>query len=147
LISVGYTVPKKNILISVGKIEDKADLLDEVKRLVDLKGFNIYATPGTADFLKENGVKNVKKVAKASDKKADVTILDLLEKRKVEMVINIPRKYSDEEMTDGFLIRRKSIDFNIPLITNVQLASLLIDVIASDTVEELEIASWDEYMG
>jgi carbamoyl-phosphate synthase large subunit len=142
LISVGYTVPKKNILISAGKVEDKAELLEGARELAGM-GFNLYATPGTADFFNENGVKTIS-VAKASES-ASPNMLDLLEGRKIEMVINIPNKYTDQEMTDGFMIRRKSIDFNIPLITNLQLAKLIMDVIASGTINELEIASWDEY--
>ncbi len=143
LISVGYTVPKKNILISAGKVEDKAELLEGVRALAD-KGYKIFATPGTAKFFADNEVK-VESVAKASEN-ASPNMLDLLEGRKVEMVINIPNKYTDQEMTDGYQIRRKSIDFNIPLITNLQLAKLIMDVIASDTKDHLEIASWDEYV-
>jgi carbamoyl-phosphate synthase large subunit len=143
LISVGYTVPKKNILISAGKIEDKAELLEGARELAKM-GFNIYATPGTADFLNSNDVKAIS-VAKASESESP-NMLDLLEGRKIEMVINIPNKYTDQEMTDGFMIRRKSIDFNIPLITNLQLGKLIMDVIADGTVNNLEIASWDEYM-
>lgn len=146
LISVGYKVPTKNIFISAGKIADKTALLMGAKALVE-KGFNIYATSGTAKFFEENGLKTIQ-VTKASETptKGEMSLLELLEKRKVEMVINIPKQYSDQEMTDGFTIRRKSIDFNIPLITNTQLATLLMDVIATDTQKELEIASWDEYV-
>ena len=143
MISVGFRMPKKNILISAGKVEDKAELLESAKLLAD-KGYNLYATSGTAKFFENQGVK-VETVAKASQNK-EPNLATMIEDDKLDMVVNIPKNYSRRELTDGYRIRRKAIDHNIPLITNVQVAKLLIDAIASGTAEELEIEDWTSYV-
>jgi len=142
-ISVGFKMPKKNILISAGKTEDKVYLLESAKMLSE-HGFKLFATSGTAKFLNEEGLE-VTSVAKASQNK-EPNLATLIENNKLDMIINIPSKYSHQEVTDGYKIRRKAIDHNIPLITNVQVAALLIDAICSDTYNKLAIEEWAHYI-
>ncbi|MDP4008159.1 MAG: carbamoyl-phosphate synthase (glutamine-hydrolyzing) large subunit [Candidatus Peregrinibacteria bacterium] len=147
MISVGLRLPKKNVLLSIGRVEDKAAFLGHARKLLSL-GFHIYATEGTHAFLAESGIKSkiVYKLSKAANNdKLSPTMLDVLEKREVDLVINIPKTYSKEEITDGYKIRRTAIDLNIPLITNLQVASVLVDSIEKYDLKDLKIKSWDEY--
>lgn len=142
MISVGFVMPKKNILLTIGRIEDKADFLSAAKKLRKLN-FNIYATEGTSKFLNLNGIKN-STLYKVSTGKSP-NILDYIEKSKLDFVIDIPKNYTHQEITDGYQIRRKAIDMNIPLVTNIQVAKIFVDAIERYKIEDLEIKSWDEY--
>lgn len=143
MISVGFELPKKNILFSVGKVEDKAELLKTARKFLQL-GFNVLATEGTSDFFSEHGVKNTKLYKIQSGK--DPNLLDYMADRKVDLVINIPKNYNREEMTQGYLIRRKSVDLNIPLVTNVQVAKIIAEALRRYTLADLDIKSWDQYV-
>jgi len=143
MISVGFTIPKKNILLTVGRIEDKAELLESAKILHKL-GFNLFATEGTSKFLNENGVKN-SVVYKVSAGKSP-NLLDYIEQKKLDLVIDIPKNYTRQEITDGYMIRRTAIDMNIPLLTNVQVSKMLIEAFARYDKDDLEIRSWGEYV-
>jgi len=143
MISVGFKVPKKNVALSAGKIEDKTDLLQAARKLADMK-FNLYATRGTANFLRDNGLKCTTLYKASSNKKPN--LIDYMANGKLDLIINIPKNYSRQETTDGYLIRRKAIDLNIPLITNVQVAELMVDSIARYGAEDLALDDWDSYM-
>lgn len=142
LISVGFRWPKKDILVSIGKIEDKAEFLPAAKKLSEM-GFNLYATEGTSEFLRENGIKNTLLYKTPTEKSPN--IIDYIEKQKVDFVINIPKNYSHEEVTAGYLMRRKAVDLNIPLITNLQVAKLMVNAIMRYKKEDLKIKEWVEY--
>lgn len=142
MISVGFCLPKKGILFSVGGVENKADMLPAVKTFVEL-GFDIYGTEGTCDFLKENGIK-CKKVHKASSTKKP-TVIDGMTKKQYDLVINIPNHYGHTEVTNGYLIRRKSLDLNIPLITNVQVAKIMATALKNYRLEDLKVEDMAEY--
>ncbi len=142
LLSVGFVMPKSDILLSTGPIKNKAYLLESIKKL-DAMGFNLYATGGTAKFLEQNDVK-VTKLYWPLEKK-EPNALTYLKDRKIDLVINIPKSYEEEEITNDYLIRRKAVDFNIPLLTNAQVAKLFVDSISKKKMEDLEIKSWDEY--
>ncbi len=143
MISVGFQLPKKSILLTIGRIEDKVDFLASARLLKDL-GYTLFATEGTSNFLKQNGIENTM-VQKLSSKKKP-NILDYIAKKKVDLVIDIPKNYTRQEITDGYLIRRNAIDMNIPLITNVQVAKLIVEVMQKYKLEDLDIKSWDEYL-
>ncbi len=142
MISAGFKIPKKNILISAGKIEDKTDMLEPAKKLKEM-GFNIYATAGTSKFLTEHGVKNTMLYKLSDNKKPSIT--DAIADKKIDLVINIPKSFSREETTDGYLIRRKTIDHNVPLITNVQIAEVIVEALARGEQNNLQIKKWAEY--
>jgi len=142
MISVGFRLPKENILLTIGRLEDKVDFLASARRLKNL-GYTLFATEGTSKFLKQNGI-NTTLVQKLSKKK-NPNILDYIKKKKVDLVIDIPKNYTRQEITDGYMIRRNAIDMNIPLVTNVQIAKLIVNVLQNYTIDDLEIKSWDEY--
>ena len=141
-LSVGFKIPSSNVLLSTGPIKSKAYLLESVRKLEKM-GFNLYATKGTADFLRENNV--YAKVLHWPSEKKEPNILTYLAERKIDMVINIPKSFEEEELTNDYLIRRKAVDFNIPLLTNPQNTKVFIDAISRFKIEDLEIKSWDEY--
>ncbi|MEK7171562.1 MAG: carbamoyl-phosphate synthase (glutamine-hydrolyzing) large subunit [Patescibacteria group bacterium] len=142
LISVGFVLPEKNICLTIGKIEDKADFLPSAKKLSEM-GFNLFATEGTADFLAQNGVKTTTLFKARSGKKPN--LIDYLIGKKLDLVIDIPKTYAKDEITDGYLIRRRAIDSNIPLITNIQIARALVEAFERYKIEDLNIKPWSAY--
>ena len=143
MLSVGYKIPKKNILLSTGGAKQKAEMLDAAKTLVT-NGFKLYATSGTSKYLTENGVENTL-VYWPSDEGKTPQALDLLSEKKIDMVINIPKNLTVHELTNGYKIRRSAIDFNIPLLTNSRLASAFISAFCKIKLDDIEIKAWSEY--
>jgi carbamoyl-phosphate synthase large subunit len=142
MISTGFKIPGKKILLSIGRIEDKAAFLKSAQKLTDM-GYELYATENTSRFLTENGITNTFLYKIRSDMKPN--LLDVLGEKVIDLVINIPKNYSREEVTDGYLIRRKAIDFNIPLITNLQLAQNVVEALQRYGIDNLKIKEWSEY--
>ncbi len=142
LLSTGFRFPKKGVLLSVGRQKDKLDVLESVQQLVQL-GLPIYATAGTADFLKERDIP-VEVLYKEMDRRSP-GVVEGLKDGKVDLVINIPKEYSTEEITDGYIIRRNAVDMGIPLFTNLQLAKLVVDSLTKIAPDDLEVLAWDEY--
>jgi carbamoyl-phosphate synthase large subunit len=142
-IAVGFRIPKKNILISAGPLASKVGFLSSAKRLVKM-GYKLFATSGTSDFLTENKVANEKVYFSAENKTPNVA--ELLSKRQIDLVINIPKNYQAEELTNGYLIRRQTTDFGIPLIVNLQIAKLMVETLERWKDKELPIDEWREYL-
>ena len=71
--------------------------------------------------------------------------IEYLSQGKIDLVINIPKNYQEEELTNDYLIRRRAADFSIPLITNIQLAQRFVEALARKCVGDLQIKSWEEY--
>ncbi len=143
LISVGYYVPQKGILVSSGDIRGKVDLLDSCK-LLSSHGYKIYATEGTRNFLVEHGVEATA-VSWPDENNHNVNIISLLQEHMVDLVINIPKNHTRRELTNGYKIRRSAIDHNIPLMTNARLASAFIKAFCEKDMKEIQIKSWQEY--
>ncbi|MBQ4589524.1 MAG: ATP-grasp domain-containing protein, partial [Bacteroidaceae bacterium] len=142
MLSVGYRIPQKGILLSTGAPKQKVDML-EAARMLQQQGFTLYATGGTSAFLEENGVKSVRVYWPSEE--GTPQALDLLHRKEIDMVVNIPKNLSSSELDNGYKIRRSTIDLNIPLITNARLASAFIGAFCSMKVEDLAIQSWNEY--
>ena len=142
MIAVGNKIPKKNILVSSGAAKSKVDLLEPC-RMLDEKGYTIYATAGTAKFLNDNGVKAT--AVCWPDEQGELHIMDMFSQHIFELVVNVPKDHSKRELTNGYKIRRAAIDHNIPLITNARLASAFINAFCSMREEDIQIKSWQEY--
>jgi carbamoyl-phosphate synthase large subunit len=140
--SVGLKFPKKTILLSTGPIDSKAEFLGYTKML-DKMGYKFYATKGTADFMKANGVKA--DVLHWPLEEKEPNTLTYIADRKIDLVINIPKNIEKEELDNDYLIRRKAVDFDVPLITNLQLAKRFVEAIDRTSLEDLKVKSWDEY--
>ncbi len=143
MLSVGYRIPKKNILISSGPTRGKIELLESARMLKE-RGFNIFATGGTHDFFQVNGIET-ELVFWPDEVDKSPNTLDLIKNRKIEMVINIPKDHTTREISNGYRIRRNAIDFNIPLITNARVASAFIYAICKLDLENISIKAWNEY--
>lgn len=142
LLSTGFKLPDKNILLTLGDLEDKIEFLPSARKL-DEMGFNVYATTNTHKLLSDNGI-TCNLVYKISEKKSP-NILNYLEQKKFDLVINSPSTEDKISEKDGYIIRRKAIDYNIPLINNLKIASLFVQSIYKYNPEQLTIKSLDEY--
>ncbi len=142
MLSVGYRIPKKTILISSGPTRGKVELLESARMLKE-RGFTIYATGGTHHFFHENGIETEQVFWPDEDKQPNT--LDLIKNRGIEMVINIPKDHTTREISNGYRIRRNAIDFNIPLITNARVASAFIYAICKLDLNAIPIKAWNEY--
>lgn len=142
MLSVGYRIPEKNILFSSGDTRSKIELLTSARMLVE-RGYNLFATHGSAKFLVDNDVPVT--VLYWPDEDGTPNTLEYLKNRKIDLVINIPKNLSKSELYNDYEIRRAAVDFNIPLITNARLASAFIYAICKLKPEDIAILSWDEY--
>jgi len=143
MMSVGHKIPEKSILVSSGALKGKVKLLDPCKELAS-KGYEIYATAGTAKFLEDNGVKATT-VSWPDEEDAAMNVMQMIAEHRFDLVINVPKDQTKRELTNGYRIRRAAIDHNIPLITNIRLASAYISAFCRMQQEDIEIKSWQEY--
>lgn len=143
MLSVGYRIPKKTVLLSTGGAKQKAELLDAAKTLV-AHGYKLYATGGSSKYLADNGVENTR-VYWPSDEGKHPQALDMLHNKEIDMVVNIPKNLTVHELTNGYKIRRAAIDLNVPLITNSRLACAFINAFCSLSLEDIDIKAWGEY--
>ena len=147
MLSVGHHIPHKGVLISSGNARQKADILGACHMLAK-SGLKIYATDGTCRYLNENGIPATRVLwpheteENGGEHKA---ALDLIREHEVDLVINIPKNFTHNELSNGYKMRRAAIDFNVPLITNSRLATAYIRAFCSVPQEEISIKSWDEY--
>lgn len=143
MLSVGHRIPKKGVLLSTGSAKQKADLLESAHRL-HKKGYQLYATAGTHRYLNDNGIPAIL-VHWPSEADKEPQALDLLHRKQIDFVVNIPKNLTSNELTNGYKIRRAAVDLNVPLITNARLASAYIRAFCDLTLDDIEIKSWDEY--
>ena len=142
MLSVGQRIPERNILLSTGGPKQKVEMLQAARQL-QRKGYKLFATGGTSKFLTENGVENT--LVYWPSEEGQPQALDMLHRKEIDMVVNIPKNLSAGELTNGYKIRRAAIDLNIPLITNARLASAFINAFCTMSVDDLAIKSWAEY--
>ena len=143
MLSVGYRIPKKNILLSTGTPKQKADMMEAAHMLVE-KGYKLFATGGTHRALAENGIESTL-VYWPSESDKHPQALQMLHDKEIDMVVNIPKNLTAGELDNGYKIRRAAIDLNIPLITNARLASAFINAFCTMSVDDIAIKSWEEY--
>ncbi|MBP1677950.1 MAG: carbamoyl-phosphate synthase large subunit [Bacteroidetes bacterium] len=142
LLSVGFRIPKKRILISSGETKSKVELLDAC-HLLQKKGYELFATRGSQHFLEEHGISATSVLW--PDEEGDLNVKNMLSNKGFDLVINIPKNTTERELRNDYAIRRGAIDFNIPLLTNARLASAFITAFCTKSIEDIKIKSWDEY--
>ncbi len=142
MLSVGHKIPKKTVLFSTGPAKSKVELL-EAARLLHHKGYDIYATGGSQKFLVDNGIPATQVFWPSDDQKPSA--LEMIQNHKIELVVNIPKNFSSNELNNGYKIRRAAIDYNVPLLTNSRLASAFIQAFCKMDVDDIEIKAWNEY--
>jgi carbamoyl-phosphate synthase large subunit len=143
MLSVGYNVPKKTVMVSSGDSKSKVDMLEACKLLQE-HNYDIFATSGTADFLESNGVK-AQVVGWPDDENCENNVMNMMSEKKFDLIVNIPKNHTRRELTNGYKIRRGAIDYNIPLITNARLASAFIQAFCTVKISDIHIKSWQEY--
>ena len=142
MLSVGYKIPKQNILLSTGTAKQKVDMLAAAELLYK-KGYKLFATGGTHLMLAENNIPSIRVAWPGEEGYPQA--LELLHEREIDMVVNIPKNLTAGELDNGYKIRRAAIDLNIPLITTSRLASAFITAFCTTPIEDLEIKAWEEY--
>ncbi len=142
MISVGFKIPQKGILLSTGSLDQKVKLLKSIKKLVKL-GYKLYGTSGTSNFLAENEIDCTTLHWPFSEENPNIK--DYLSTRKIDLVINIPKSNDRNELKNDYAIRRMAVDFGIPLITNVQVTIQMAEALEFNSENEMKIMSWDEY--
>lgn len=143
MLSVGYRIPEKHILVSSGPAKSKVELLEPC-RLLASKGYALYATGGTYRFLNDNGVP-VTQVAWPDEEGTLKKASDMIREKAFDLVINIPKNLTKRELTNGYQIRRGAIDFNIPLLTNARLAAAFIYAFCKVSIDDIQIKAWSDY--
>ncbi len=142
LISVGFKLPMRNVLLSTGPVEHKAAFLASTRDLA-AAGVKFYGTAGTATFMSDSGipVTPVHWPLEGGSPNA----VDLIRRGEVDLVVNIPKDASEAELANDYMIRRTAVDHGVPLITNIQLARRLARALNRKSPENLEIKSWRSY--
>jgi len=125
LLSVGYQLPIRRTLLSTGPIEDKASFL-ESERILEKLGVGLFTTRGTTNSLSAHDVRP--SCAGLLKEKVPNT-LEFISQRRIDLVINIPKNFQEDQLTNDYVLRRKSVDFGIPLITNIQLAQRFVEAL------------------
>ena len=143
MLAVGHRIPRRGVLLSTGSARHKAAMLTSAQ-LLHKNGYTIYATRGTHAFLSENGIPAVR-VYMPSQPDEHPQALELLHRKDIDLVVNVPKNLTPTELSNGYKIRRAAIDLNIPLLTNTRLAEAFISAFTSLGPNEIEIKSWDEY--
>ena len=142
MLSVGYRIPDKTVLISSGPITSKVALLSAAQLLVQ-SGYTIYATQGTHRFFAENNVPS--SLLFWPDDMQEPNALTYLREKKIDLVINIPKNLSKGELDNDYKIRRTAVDSGAPLLTNARLARAFIQAFCTLEMKDLKIKSWNEY--
>ncbi|XP_055680705.1 CAD protein [Lutzomyia longipalpis] len=140
MLSTGFKIPQKAILLSIGSYKHKMELIPSVRTLVKM-GYKLYGSMGTADFYAEQGIKiepvqwTFDSVA-SEEQKSDVGELKelsaFLSSENFDLVINIPmsgggaRRVSSF-ITHGYRTRRLAVDHSIPLVTDVKCTKMLVE--------------------
>jgi carbamoyl-phosphate synthase large subunit len=142
MLAVGYRLPIQRVLLSTGPLKNKVEFVKHALLLRDA-GVALSATRGTAEFLAQHGIEA--RLVHWPLQGGAPNVLDCLARREFDLVINIPKSDEEEELTNDYLIRRRTIDCNIPLITDFQLAKRFIESVVHKRLEQLQIKSAGEY--
>lgn len=143
MLAVGYSLSINTILISGGPIESKIILLPIIKKY-QKKGCHFFATKGTYEFLTNNNITSTL-VFWPENPLQEPNVMTQIKNNKIELVINIPKNLSKNELDNDYKIRRTTIDSNIPLITNARLAKAFLEAAHEISLEQIQILSWKEY--
>ena len=142
MISVGYRLPKKNIMLSTGDSRSKIELVEPCRQLV-AKGYKLFATPGTQRYLADNNIPSTR--VHWPDETEQPNVMDMIRNKEFDLVVNIPKNLSKDELNNDYSVRRGAVDHNIPLLTNARLAGAFLTAVCEKGMDEIGITSWQEY--
>lgn len=146
LMSTGFKIPKNNILLSLGSYKDKMEMLPSIKKLQEL-GYKLFATAGTADFLQNHDIPvQFLEALQENDQKSEFSLTQHLANNMIDLYINLPsnNKYRRPAnyMSKGYRTRRMAVDYQIPLVTNVKNAKILVEAIAKHMALDVSIVDY-----
>jgi carbamoyl-phosphate synthase large subunit len=142
ILSTGFTLPRKTILLTIGGEESKHRFLGAARTLAG-RGFRIFATDRTSAYLKANGIANTR-LFKVHEKRRP-NIRDYIAGRKIDLVISVPNPAKRVEFNSAYRLRRLAVDFSIPILINLQAADLFVQALASKKPSDLQVKHWAEY--
>ena len=143
MIASGFRLPKKGVLLSLGPIEEKYTLVDQIRMIADELKLPIYATEGTSEALTAIGIPcHTISKHQANGNSA----MHHIDEGDIDLVINIPREYDEQGRPDGYLIRRRAVEAEVPLITDLQLARALIEALRRRESKDLGVSAWQDFM-
>jgi len=145
MLATGFRLPKRGVLLSLGPMGDKYRFADDARALART-GLALYATAGTAEVLRKEGIEC--RVAGKSERDDGVDgpdALELMRTKAVDLVINIPREFDERGRPDGYRIRRAAIDMNVPLVTDLCVARKLVRAMTRKSIDDLHPKSLGEY--
>ncbi|XP_028041682.1 CAD protein isoform X1 [Bombyx mandarina] len=142
LMSTGFRIPKKAILLSIGTFKHKMELLPSVRSLQKM-GYKLYASMGTGDFYTEHGIEiesvqwTFEHIGDPEDDRFDGELMhlaDFMARRQLDLVINLPMRGGARRVssftTHGYRTRRLAVDYAVPLVTDVKCAKLLVQAMS-----------------
>ncbi len=141
--ATGFRMPRKGVLLSLGPPSDKYSFLEEARALSEELGLALYATSGTAEALHAGGIA-CSVLAKAPGEGRSG--MDVIDEGLVDLVVNVPRSYDELGRPDGYLIRRRAVDADVPLVTDLMLATALVNALRNRRGRAPAIRAWDEYL-
>ncbi|XP_076067925.1 carbamoyl-phosphate synthetase 2, aspartate transcarbamylase, and dihydroorotase rudimentary isoform X2 [Oratosquilla oratoria] len=139
MMSTGFVIPQRSILLSVGSYAHKNELLPAARTLARM-GYKLYASLGTADFYSTHGIQ-VEGVEWAYENIGEIvtegqltSMADYLARKEFDLVINLPMRGGGSRrvssfMTQGYRTRRMAVDLSVPLVTDVKCAKLLVEAL------------------
>ncbi|MEM7677503.1 MAG: hypothetical protein AAF449_16000 [Myxococcota bacterium] len=143
LLATGFRFPRRGVLLSLGRLTEKYSFTDEARAIAEELGLPIFATPGTAEALHNVHIE----CTSLSKEEGEGSAMEVIEKGLVDLVINVPREYDEMGRPDGYLIRRRAVDAEIPLVTDLMLARAIVEAMRfRNSPAALRINAWDEYM-
>jgi carbamoylphosphate synthase large subunit len=133
-------VKNKTLFLSLPN-EHKHKFVEEAAELV-AKGWRIFCTSGTHDYLKFHGVKTTR-LNKIMEK-TEPSIESAIAKQQIGLMVNVPSSTNDSK--DAYIIRRLAIDNHIPLVTNAETGRLLLRCLADDQLLSHPPRAWQDYV-
>jgi len=142
MLSAGFKVPKQNVYVCIGPLTAKLEFVDSARALIGM-GLTVWCSPGTHRFFAERGIKT--QLLNKPNSEAKPNSIDFLSQGMIDLVINVRDSQADDgSITDGYLIRRKAVDFSVCLLTDVKLAMLVITAMARKGTKPA-IKSWEQF--
>jgi len=142
LLSTDMIWPKKNIVISISGDENRFKLVDEIKKM-EVAGYKLYCTDDTFKFFSTNGIKC--ELIHKLDEKAVPNIYNFLQLGKIDLVVSVPNPLMQISVDKNADLRRATVDYNVPLITNAQVAKSFFHSILQKKLADLEVKHLQEY--
>jgi len=143
MFATGFTCPTKGVLFSLGPIEEKYALVEEVRAIGEELGLPVFATEGTAEALEQIGIA-CHRVSKHLSEEPNA--MSLIDDGRIDLVVNIPREYDRLGRPDGYLIRRRAVEAGVPLITDFQSARAMVAALRAYKKSPPKVLAWQDYV-